>query len=57
MSAAAGTQAGTTTVRVSLDTYAELVRAQQEIAAEHGWKVSLSDIIKQALADRKPVQP
>ena len=56
MTGASGT-AGTTTIRVSTDTYTELVKAQQEIAAEHGWKVSLSDIIKQALADRKAARP
>ena len=44
-------------VRVSRDIYDQLVKIQQDIKAEHGWEVSFADIIKQALAGRKPVQP
>ena len=50
---AAGDPSPSTTVRVSAATKAELLRAQQEFAAEHpGASIALDGIIAEALAAR-----
>lgn len=53
----AGTQKGSTTIRVALDTYDELAKQQQAFEAEHqGATISMDAIIKRLLAGQ-PVQP
>ena len=54
----AGTQRTTALIRVTRDVYEELVELQQEFTAEHGGKITLSQVIRdRLLADRKPVRP
>ena len=52
-----GANTGTRIVRVPLAAYEELVEEQRAIKDEHGWNVSLGDIVTRLLADRKPAQP
>ena len=50
-------QTATALIRVQAPVYDELVRIQQEFTAEHGGRITLSQVIERLLADRKPVQP